>query len=138
MRSRFVKPEVTILSLSEGDSLTVRKRLTHGELQDAYARMYIAGLNGDLKMDARKYGDAMICAYLVDWTFRDEAGAVIPIRGLAPADLSAVLRDLDPLDWVEVRQAIEAHDAAMAEARTQEKKHPDGATASSATWPSVA
>jgi uncharacterized Zn finger protein len=100
--------------------------------------MYVAGVNGDTKVDPRKFGDAIICAYLVDWTFRDDAGAIVPIRGLPPDDLVSVLRGLDPLDWAEVRQAIEAHDAAVLAARQEEKKLHAGEIASAPTLPSVA
>ena len=48
-RSRFVRPDVTVLHISEGDTLTVKRRLNAGEHRAMFARMYLAGVDGQLR-----------------------------------------------------------------------------------------
>lgn len=137
-RSRFVKPAVTVIPLSDGDSITVKSRLNHGEQADAHARMYTeASPDGTVSVDRRRVSDAIILAYLVDWTFCDSEGELVPIRGVSAEELDATLRSLDPFDWIELRDAIMAHDVAVAQARASEKKSPAGELALPATSPSV-
>lgn len=134
--SRFVRPDTTILSISEGDTLVVKTRLNSGEQRDAYARMYRAGLDGSLKVNPFQTGLAMMTAYLVDWSLRDDDGMHVPIKGLSLQELEATLNGLDPDSFAEIRQAIEAHERAQNDQRAEEKKlragvNGDGPTLSS-------
>jgi hypothetical protein len=134
--SRFVRPETRVLKISNGDTLTVKKRLSHGERQASFSRMYMAGLDGDLKVNPLQGGMAMVLAYLVDWSLVDDAGTRVEIRGLAADDVEAVLNALDPDDFAEIKTAIEQHEHEMLAERQVAKKAIDGEQESSATSPS--
>jgi hypothetical protein len=121
MSSRFVRSDVATLSLSNGDTLTVRRRLNTGETHARLARMS-EQVDGQLRVKILDVPMATVCAYLLDWTFTDDSGAHIPIRGLSPAELETTINNLDPDDFKEVREAIDAHHAAVQEAREAEKK----------------
>jgi len=79
--SRFVRPETCRLLLASGESLTVKKRLTHGEQRAAYARMSVAGPDGRRIVDTLQHGMALVTAYLVDWHLLDDD---VSIRGNWP------------------------------------------------------
>ena len=135
---RFVRPDdVVTLPISNGDRLTVRRRLSYGERQDAYARMYTPTTSGEMKVDPFKMPLAMVLAYLVDWTFTREGERwEISPRHLSIEERESALRDLDPDSFDEVKSAINAHEAAQLEARTQEKKLPDGVNGAEVISPS--
>src|SRR3954471_22097962 len=120
--SRFVRPETTVLSISDGDTLTVKNYLTHGEQSRAYARMYRAGGEG---VDPQMVALSMVLAYLLDWSLTDDAGQQVLIRDKSDDDVRAVLESLHTDDFDEIREAIKAHEGRMAAAR-QEKKRPNG------------
>jgi hypothetical protein len=112
--SRFPKPITDVLTLGNGDTITVRRVLTHGEYTDSLTRSVIPDpTTGDLRVDPLKAADDTIVSYLVDWTLRDDDGAVVPIRGLPPAELLDVIRNLDHDSAVEIRKAIETHQRAQ-------------------------
>jgi len=119
MGSRFVRPETCRLLLASGESLTVKKRLTHGEQRAAYARMYVTGADGALTVNPLQLGMALVTAYLVDWHLLDDD---VSIRGLSVDDLTTLLDTLTPEAFTEIRVAIEQHEAAMLAARAEEKK----------------
>lgn len=122
MRSRFVRPETTTLQLSGGDWLIVKQRLTSGEQRAAYARMWIAGADGSRKVDPLGTGLAQITAYLLDWSLvgLDEKPWVIRDQ---PIDVVvSALNALDMESFVEIREAIETHEAAILAVREEEKK----------------
>lgn len=127
-RSRFVQPDSIVLKISDGDTLTVRRRLNAGEKRAMFARMYLAGIDGMLRTNPLETGRALVIAYLLDWSLTDAAGALVPIDGLSPDELGRVIDSLDPEDFTEVKEAIEAHVVAMDEQRAQEKKQSDGRT----------
>jgi hypothetical protein len=131
--SRFIRPEITTLHISNGDTLTVKKRLTHGERAAMYARMYIAGLDGRLRVNPLTSGMAVVLAYLVDWSFVGEDDALVEIRGRPIEEVEAALNMLDPASFDEVKQAVQAHEDRMIAEREAEKKTLSGARASSAT-----
>lgn len=130
MGSRFVRPETTVLNISNGDTLTVRRRLSTGEQRAAFARMYLANSDGDFKVNPIVVGPAMILSYLVDWTLTDETGAVVPIRGASLDELASILDTLDTESFAEIRVAIEQHDAAIRIDREEKKTIPTGANGS--------
>jgi hypothetical protein len=128
--SRFVRPETRVLTLANGDQLIVRARLTAGEQRAQFARMYTIGTSGRYIANPLMTGVGIILAYLLDWTVKDDAGAVVPIRDLSPDDLLNVIDSLDTESFDEIKRAIEAHETAMNAERTQEKKLRDGGTPS--------
>lgn len=132
-RVRFVRPKTVTLPISDGDSLIVRQRLTAGEQRAAFARIYMLASDGRMKVNPIESGLGLVLAYLVDWTLVDEQGAIVPIRDLSADQLAAVLNDLSPEDFSEIKAAIEAHDQRIQAERTSEKKPQDGESALSAT-----
>ena len=121
-RSRIVRPECTVLPISEGDTLTVKRRLTAGEQRDSFARMYRMNEAGDLRVDPLQSGIAVILAYLVDWTLVDPEGRLIEIRGHPAEDVIAALDAIDPDSFREIKIAIETHEQRMIAERAEEKK----------------
>jgi hypothetical protein len=138
MTCRIVIPEVVILPLSAGDTITVKERLSSGEERRMIRRGVTYTADGIRQFDPVEGGVAKILAYLVDWTFRGADGRVIPIRDQSPAVVEAALDLLDPESYTEVLRAIESHERAMQEAREAQKKILTGAPPSSATLPSPA
>jgi len=130
MGSRFVRPEVTVLTLADGEKLTVRKRLNHGEQTACFARMYMTLASGERKVDTLKVGLAMISAYLLDWTLTDDSGNVVQIRDKSLDDVESALNALDPYSFNEIRAAIEKHEIEMAKERAAGK--PTGGESKSA------
>lgn len=120
--SRFVRPQTCTLKISNGDTLTVKRQLTAGEQRAAYARMYLAGVDGTLKVDPFAAGVGLVTAYLLDWSLAGEDGAIVPIRGVSVDELTAALDTLDMESFTEIKEAIEAHDAAQLEEREEAKK----------------
>lgn len=132
--SRFVRPETVVLKISQGDTLTVKKRLNSGEERDLFSRMYVAGVDGLLKMNPFQTGISMVTAYLLDWSLTDN-GKLVPIRDLSVEALTSVLNGLEPSTYAEIREAIETHDGATRARREQEKNAMDGETVLPVTSP---
>lgn len=135
--SRFVRPDDTILKISNGDTLTVRRRLNHGEQSQMFERMYLAGVDGRVHLNVLATGIAIVTAYLIDWSLTGEDGRVRVIRDQPIEVVTAALNELSPEDFGEIRAAIEAHERAMAAERSAAKKIHDGETDSVATSPSL-
>jgi hypothetical protein len=131
-KSRFVRPDTTTLTLKNGDTLVVKKRLNNGERRAEFARMYLAGVDGRLKVNLLETGMAKVVAYLLDWSFADEGGKKVEIAGLSQDDLAARVDALDEDSFTEIKEAIEAHEIAMTEAREKEKNDQGGESTSSA------
>jgi hypothetical protein len=134
MSIRFVRPETTILHLTGGDSLVVRKRLTNGEARKQFARAYEVNPDGRLRVNLIETGMALVTAYLIDWTQHDDATAA-SIRGLTVDELTDVLNQLDPASFSEIKEAIEQHELAMLAEREAEKNSLAGGTTASAILP---
>lgn len=130
--SRFVHPETTILTLANGDTLTVKKWLNEGETREAYSRMYRESTNGTSHIHPQQVGRSMVLAYLLDWSLTDDTGKQVVIREKSVEEVGAALDQLFPDEFEEIHAAIKAHEAAMLKAR-QEKKRPSGVPASEAT-----
>ena len=120
--SRFVRPETATLALSDGDTLIVRKRLTYGEQRASYSRMYMAGLDGRLRVNPFETGRALVVAYLLDWSLCDDDGQRVEIRGQPTETIEGAIDALSPEDFDEIRTAIETHEKAMLAEREAEKK----------------
>lgn len=131
---RFVGTNTVRLELTGGDWIRVKERLNVGEQRAAHHRMMIHGTDGSVKVNPLEVGIAIIVAYLVDWSNAD-----MPIRGASVDDVTAILNNLDIDSFSEIRDAIEAHEAAMTAERDQEKKVPTAGSNGAATspWPSA-
>jgi hypothetical protein len=156
MAIRFVRPETAVLTLSGGDTLIVKKRLTAGEQRAQLGRAYTTTATGLAALNFMETGVALVSAYLVDWSILKDDGEIgvgygvvphrvpdpdaVKIRGLSIDELVAVLNNLDPASFTEIKEAIEAHVAAGDAARANEKKTLAGATPAPPTSrsPSVA
>lgn len=136
MPSRFVRPDTTTLRISQGDTLTVKRRLNAGEQRALFARMYIATVEGALKVNPLQSGLSLVLAYLIDWSLVDADGTRVAILDRPLVDVTATLDALDPDAFGEIKDAIEAHDDAVREARSIEKKRPAGETPSPSISPS--
>ena len=134
MGSRYRRQEEVRLDISEGDWLLVRKHLTAGEEREAHARVIKAGSfrQGEKpELDLEQLGIAQAVSYLLDWSITDADDKPIRIRDQSYAFVSAALKNQTPESLREILEAIQAHDAAMLDARDQEKKLPAGASGSS-------
>jgi hypothetical protein len=133
MGSRFVQPESRKLDISNGDWLIVRKRLTTGERRDAYRRTYVENSRGEMVSHSALSATVLVTAYLLDWSLADAAGQQMAIQGQPWDVIAAYVDALDPVDFTEIRDAIEAHQAAMTAEREAQKKTRSGAMTSSPT-----
>lgn len=134
--SPFVNPEMRRIDLAEGDYLIVRRRLNAGETRAAFVRMSFLTPDGSRRIDWMQYGPTLAAAYLLDWSFADKEGLPVVIRGLTPEQVTPVLDNLDPLDFGEVRDAIEAHHEAAEAAAAAEKKTRSGSPPPAVILPS--
>lgn len=134
-RSRFVRPETRVLKISRGDTLTVRRRLNRGEEAAMFSRIYVAAEGGAMRVNRLQLGLATVIAYLLDWSLVDEDQRRVEIEGKSADELEAILNALDPADFAEIRDAVDAHVAEM-DAERAAGKQSDGETKSPATSPS--
>jgi len=113
MGIRFITPETVTLPLSDGDSITIKKRLSHGERDAMLARM-----RADDGKDLRA---AELAGYLVAWS------SPVPYSLELPEDERiATINALDADSYDEMRDALRAH----LNAHEEEKKRRTGATGS--------
>ena len=129
--SRFVRPESEKLELTGGDWLLVKRRLTAGEERKAFAktvkRMTAGGERGrEFELDWEAVGVSKVVTYLLDWSLRDDAGDVVPIRDQSAAVVEAALLALDGASFREIHAAITAHEEREAALLEDEKKTRDG------------
>ncbi len=135
---RFVHPITDTLTLANGDTLTVKRRLNVGEQRESFAACSTLVDKGEGRyervIDPLLVGRATIAAFLVDWYSAEDPAP--PIRDLDMAGRLAVLDNLEDLH--PIREAIAAHEARQAAARTEEKKRPTGPTPGDpiSPWPS--
>jgi hypothetical protein len=134
-KSRVVRPDTDVLEISNGDTLTVRRLLNHGEQTAAYQRMYIAGVDGQLRANVLQTGMALVTAYLLDWTLVDLDGKPIPIAGKPIEDIESALNAIDHQSFLEIKEAIEQHERKVLKGRAAGKLH-DGGPTSPGTSPS--
>lgn len=131
--SRFVRPDTDTLSISQGDTLVVKRRLNAGERRAMFAAMYMETSDGALKVNPIKTGLSTILAFLLDWSFRDDAGKPVVIRDQPTDVVTAALDALEPESFEEVLRAVEAHETAMTAQREQAKNDQGGAK----PWPAI-
>lgn len=120
-RSRFARPETRTLTLSNGDTLTVKRRLNAFEGRRMRAMQ--------AKPSLAEPG--VVMAYLVDWSLPE-----MPIGGKSHDDLGDALDALHDDDFDEIYRAIAAHAAEMNAERRAEKNGQSDAPKSSAISPS--
>jgi hypothetical protein len=119
----FVRPETATLTLADGATLTVRRRLTAGEARARLERWTAADPEtGVLRPNYARLGLATITAYLLDWSLTDDAGRLVDLRGMGIADLETTIDNLEGDTFAEIRSAIEAHESAMIAERDAQKK----------------
>lgn len=122
----FVTPVTTRLALLGGKHIDVKQRLTHGETEDMYARIYQFGVT-----NRREVRTAKIVAYLVGWSLLRSGQPVPYAPDLPEQERIDTVRSLDPDRAREIYEAIETHEAAMVAAREAQKKILSGSTAAS-------
>jgi hypothetical protein len=120
-RCRVVVPETVRLTISEGDWLDVKKRLTYGERKKASASLVReVRADGRVTPEFEMVGLAQVMAYLVDWSLVDAKGKQIPID--TDDRKLAALRSMDEATVEEIEQAIEKHAEAMDAEASDSKK----------------
>jgi hypothetical protein len=125
---RFANADTRTLTLSDGETLTVKARLTHGEVQAMFGRMYAQHDGQTVVLPSSR--DALIVAYLVDWSAKDEQGKPVPLRGLSPSEVQDRLDAMEHDSVLEIRDAIAQHEQAMRDEVAALKKTAGGASAS--------
>ena len=132
----FVNPGVQTISLSDGKTITVKKRLNTGEKRRAMRRMSHEDADGKLRVDRLDVALHTVTAYLLDWTVCDAGGRPVAIRGLDPSAMGEVLDNLEPERFDEIHAAINRHVEQMDADRAKEKNSQDGERNTSAISPS--
>lgn len=105
-RVRFVGPKVVRLELSEGDWIEVKERLSWGERNEVASVGTSAGPDGRLVVNVPRWNQALVTAYLTDWSFRDEADKPVDVT---PDAIAA----LDQETAGEILDAIDRHEKAQ-------------------------
>lgn len=140
MRSRLVRPETVKLPLSDSDWVVIKKRLNQGEKRAHLSRMFRNARevsDGTLRLDPGEVGISKALAYVIDWSFCDDAGERIDIRDKTEDIVTGAFDAIEPESFDEIVDAIDAHLVAMKRERDASKKTPDGENALSATSSSL-
>jgi hypothetical protein len=120
-RSRFVTPNTVQLDLSDGDWVKVKERLNNEETLRVN-NVFEGYRNGDeLAVDFAKQSLVRLHTWIVDWSFRDENGRVVPVSWDA-------IRNLDPDTATEIHEAINKHVKALEEASKNPPTAPGSTT----------
>lgn len=130
-RNRFRKPGIERLLLSDGDWVEVKRRLSVGEERAAFQAI-VGQINQDgwRKPNVELVGIAEMFAYLVDWSFTGDDDK--PVKLTIDA-----IQNLDPDDYKELEDALDAHKKRMEAEREAQKNARGGASESSSISPSV-
>jgi len=143
------RPEDTIIQLTDGEWILVKKWLNAGESHEVFSRMVKSVKAGeldaagnpttDMNFDiAQMSGISKAVVYLLDWSAKDPDGKQIVIRDKSPREVESALKSL-PLDaFKEISAAIDAHEQKMDAELAAKKNGLATESASSATSPSVA
>lgn len=119
MPSRIQRPETLTIPISNGDSITVRKRLNVGEERERL-RLFTDQNGVPIPFE---HGIATVVCYLLDWTLT-ENGQKLEIADKPKADIKAIIDALDLETFKEIREAVEAHVDSMDKEREQAKASP--------------
>lgn len=133
MRFRFVRPTTRRLDLGHQHWVLVRDRLTAGDEREMFKRYYVRDPDGTRRYDPFEAAIATVVAYLLDWSVTDEDGAPVDIRDQPVDVVRSAIDNLEAEDYTAIKDAIDAHVAAMTRERAEEKKLLSGAMPSSAT-----
>lgn len=118
MGIQFITPETITLPLADGDSVTIKKRLSHGERDAMFKHARDTGtLRG-----------AELVAYLVTWS---SPAPYAP--SMTEQERLDIINGLDPDSFDEIQDALKAH----LDAQAKEKKLRNGGNGSSPISPSV-
>lgn len=118
--SRFNRPDTATLTLTNGDTLVVKRRLNSEESRLMKAMQEFATLAEP----------AVVMAYLVSWSLVQLDGTPDSIDGVSRAELASRLNALEESEFDEIHAAIAAHRDAMVKERDAQKKIRDGASSS--------
>lgn len=129
----FVPPDTIKLDLIEGQWVLVKQRLNAGEQRSMFRRLYVAGVDGTLRVNPDTVATSFVLAYLVDWSLTDATGHKVEILQQPRDVVEAAVDALDPDKFKILKTAIEAHDEHTRQARDAEKKTRNGAT----TFPTI-
>jgi hypothetical protein len=127
MESWFLQPVSDQLSLSDNHWVLVRRRLNAGEHRAHLKRSSHENGDGTRHIDVLDHGLSIVVSYLLDWSLVDTSGHPIALRDssgrpLDPDALVAIVDNLDPDRFIEIKTAIQAHIDAQEAARAAEKK----------------
>lgn len=130
-RCPIVRPEVVRVPLTDGDFLDLKKQLNTGEYRSMLTAQFKdvqAGSRAVINLE--QMGLSKVLAYVVGWSFVDLEGKPLPFS-------VDTLNACEPDVFTDILAAVEAHEAAIDQARSAEKKEKGGASASSAISPSA-
>lgn len=127
MSSRFARPDTTTITMSNGDTLVVKRRLNALESRRMKAMRDFATLAEP----------AVVIAYLVDWSIVDDDGKHVAFDAASPTALASALDALDEDVFDDLYATMAVHVAAMKAERDAEKNGKGGAIPSSAISPSL-
>ncbi len=100
---------------ADGDFLDVKRQLTTGEERKVFTNLVKTMHAGEpVELDPAQIGTTKIMAYVLSWSFVDANGAPVPFS-------ESALNNLEPESYNEIRDAIEAHVAAVEAARLERK-----------------
>jgi len=125
-RCPVVRPESVRLPLSGDDYIDVKKRLNTGE----YRRVIFSQYKDSGAVDMEQMGVSKILGYVLGWSFVNLDGSPLPFTRDA-------LLSIDPDSFREVLEAVEAHEDAQDQVRSEEKNAQRGEIPSPAISPSV-
>ena len=119
----FVNPEPHRLSLDDGEFITIKKRLNHGEREDMFAIMSPHVTPGETALlDRRVFRTAKVAAYLIGWSLTNEGTPVEYSPDLPYQARVDILRALDADTFNAIYAAINTHEDAMDAERAAKKK----------------
>jgi hypothetical protein len=121
----FARPDTNTLTLADGTTLTVKRRLNSGDARDMKAMQVYPSMAEP----------GLVMAYLLDWSVTND-GTPAPIAGASRSELAAVLDNLDEDAFDEIYAAVAAHRKAMIAEREAQKKSQGGTPTSAVTSPS--
>ena len=134
----FVKGVPVRLDIGRGRFIDVRKRLNTGEHQAYLNRMMPYQTPGEKpRLETLHVLTGKVLSYLLGWSLTDD-GRPVPYDAIKMSEEErlAVLSNLDPDVFREIREAIEAHEEREDQAREAEKNAPAGEHKSPETLPS--
>jgi len=140
MASSFVTPRRERLTLANGNSLFVRRRLTVGEQTDSYDASSKVQRTADGGVETLPQplliGYAKVAAYLLDWDLSRTDDDAPSLQELDLRQRIEVLRNLEPDVFFEMRDLIDAHERAQDAQRAAEKNGQGGESNAPAISPS--